>query len=203
MNLQVLRSGYLLFSTLPFGYTYFFLLCHPIGPNFGCFSAITPVNKVGFCWNFDQSYSSWISNDHMTCFENIEFLRPQDVPKVFSFGPYLGPIYSPKTQYFLKNKNFSRNYILRTIAWPKPQVPDKSENSYKIFQKTPFFGLKIGQNCPLGPAQGVHTNSHVDYNRTIYPWFMNLQVLRSGYLLFSTLPFRYTYFFFALWPNWA
>ena len=47
-NGQVLRSGYLPFSTLPGRYTSFFWLGDPIGPNFRGFGAITPANNVGF-----------------------------------------------------------------------------------------------------------------------------------------------------------
>ena len=99
-----------------------------------------------------------------------------------------------------KNQTFRRNYILRTIRRHKFQVPDKSQNSYKIIKKNPFFEPKMGLNCPLGPAQGVNTNSHIVYNRNIHPYFMNLQVLRSGYLPFLTLPLGNPYFFLLRVP---
>ena len=37
------------------------------------------------------------------------------MPEVYSFGPFLGPIYLQKTQNFVKNENFPKSYILRTI----------------------------------------------------------------------------------------
>ena len=128
------------------------------------------------------------------------------MPKVFSFGPVLGPIYPWKTQNISKNQNFDRNCILRTITWHKSQPPDKLENSYKNFQKYPFFGLKMGLNCPLGLAQGAITKSHIAYSICIFPYFMNSQVLRSGYFLFSTLRGRYPCFFclvVQLGPFWG
>ena len=147
----------------------FFWFGDPIGPNFEGFGAITPTNMVGFCWNFDQSYSSLISKRDVTLLEEFKFSRPQDVPKDFSFGPFLGPIYPRKTNYFAKKQIFSKNYNPSTIIWHKSQVPYKSENSYINFQKNPFFGPKMGPNCPLGPAQRVNTNSHIAYLRTIHP----------------------------------
>ena len=74
-----------------------------------------------------------------------------------------------KTENTAKNQNFPRNCILRTVKWHKFQVPDKLQNSYKNYQKTPFFGPRIGLNCCLGPAQVVNRNSHIAYSIRIFP----------------------------------
>ena len=84
-------------------------------------------------------------------FENDGFKRKRDVPKVYSFGPFLGPIYPRKIKNNAKNQYFARNYILKTIKWNKSQVPCKSHNSYIIKKKKKtFLGPKMGPNCPLG-----------------------------------------------------
>ena len=60
------------------------------------------------------------------------FNQKQDEPKVDDFRPFLDPIYPRKPKILPKTKIFSRTYILMTIKQHKSQVPDKSQNSYKI-----------------------------------------------------------------------
>ena len=86
---------------------------------------------------------------------------------------FLGPIYPRKNENIAKNQSFPRNYILRAIQQRKSQVPDKSQNSFKNYQKNRFFGPKMGVNCPLGWNQRVETNCHIAYNRTIHPYFLD------------------------------
>ena len=40
------------------------------------------------------------------------------------------------------------------MKWPNSQVPEKSQNSCKIYKKIPNFDPQIGLNCPLGRAKG-------------------------------------------------
>ena len=64
-----------------------------------------------------------------------------DVPKIDGFGPFLGPIYSQKTQNIPKNQNFFQK--LNPHVYQIIQVPDKSQNSYKINFKKTFFRPKM------------------------------------------------------------
>ena len=50
-----------------------------------------------------------------TIFQNYLFKQKRDVPKVYSFGPLLGPIYPQKIKNTAKNQNFSIIYIFRNI----------------------------------------------------------------------------------------
>ena len=67
----------------------------------------------------------------------------QDVPKVYGFSPFLRWIHPRKTENNAKNQKFPRNCILRYIELHKSQVPDESQNSYKNYPNTPFFGTKM------------------------------------------------------------
>ena len=89
-------------------------------------------------------------------FENDGFKSKRDVPKVYSFGPSLGPIYPRKIKNNAKNQYFARNYILKTIKWNKSQVPYKSHNSYIINKKKKkhFWGPKWAQIAPWDPPKG-------------------------------------------------
>ena len=89
-------------------------------------------------------------------FENDGFKRKRDVPKVYSFGPFLGPSYPRKIKNNAKNQYFARNYILKTIKWNKSQVPYKSHNSYIINKKKKnIFGAQNGPKLPPGiPPKG-------------------------------------------------
>ena len=90
--------------------------------------------------------------------------------------------FTPGKLKIMPKKRFPKNCILSTIKLFKSQVSQKSQNSYIINQKTPFFGPKMDPNCPLEPTQRVNINSHIAYNRTIYPQFMDPLSLISGYL---------------------
>ena len=164
------------------------------GPLLGVGWSFLPQILLEFVEIWTRGSPSWDKVSVWTMFQNIEFKHKWDVPKVFIFWPFLGPIYPRKTNYFDKNQIFPRNYNLSTIRWHKSQVPDKSENSYKNYQRYPFLGPKMGPNCPLGTPQGLHTISHIAYNRDIYPHFLDPQLLTSGYLSFWTIPWRYPYF---------
>ena len=74
--------------------------------------------------------------------KRLKFLQPQELVKVCIFGPALGPIYPRKTKNTVKNQNFYRNCIVRNIKWYSFQVPGKSRNFYKNYQKKPVFGAK-------------------------------------------------------------
>ena len=84
------------------------------------------------------------------------FKHKQNIPKIFSFGP------------FCKKNNFPRNYIFRTIRWHKPQVPDKLQNSYKNYQKTHFWaqnGPKLPPGAgPRGQPKFLHSLWHLHFS---------------------------------------
>ena len=44
------------------------------------------------------------------------FKRKRDLPKVYGFGPFLGPTDPWKTQNIAKNENTPRNYIFMTTG---------------------------------------------------------------------------------------
>ena len=71
------------------------------------------------------------------------FKQKRDVPKVDGFGPFLGPIFPPKTQNIAKIQIFSQKLHPYDYHINKSQVPDKSQNSHKINDKTPFFGQNM------------------------------------------------------------
>ena len=52
-------------------------------------------------------------------FQNYVFKHKRDVTKVYSFGPFLGPIYPRNNENIAKNQKFLRNCTLRTIRWHK------------------------------------------------------------------------------------
>ena len=97
--------------------------------------------------------------------------------------------------------------LLKHRFWENLNFPEMLPNSqYQKNRRTlvklnkkPFFGQKIGLNCPLGSSQRVNTDSHIAYNRTIHPKFLAPQVLASGNLSFSVLPFRYPCFVCDVW----
>ena len=74
----------------------FFFVQDPVGPHFGRFGAITPVNNVRLSWNFDHKESSLLYKCHLKNFENLKFLQRQDIRKIWAFGPTLTPIYPQK-----------------------------------------------------------------------------------------------------------
>ena len=49
------------------------------------------------------------------------FKQKQDIPKADGFGPFLGPIFSQKTQNIAKNQNFSQK--LHPYDYQITQVP--------------------------------------------------------------------------------
>ena len=49
-----------------------------------------------------------VSTSHLTLFEKLKFLRPQNVLKVCTFGPTLGPIYPMKNSEIAKSKYFKK-----------------------------------------------------------------------------------------------
>ena len=69
----------------------------------------------------------------------------------------------PKTKIFPETTSLG----LSDDTSPKSQIDRRI--LIKIIKKTPFLGPKIDLNCPLGPAQGVDTNSHISYKRAIRP----------------------------------
>ena len=73
----------------------------------------------------------------------------------------------------------------------KFQFPKKSKNYCKI---KPFFGLKLGLNCPPGAVPKVIRNSKVGYNKTIHLYFLGakfqlLRICRSRLNLEETTTF--------------
>ena len=53
-------------------------------------------------------------------FEKFKFLRPQDVAKVCTFGPTLGPIYPMKESEIEKSKYFQgKNLAIGLSKYPK------------------------------------------------------------------------------------
>ena len=77
-------------------------------------------------------------NSVWRAFQAFAFYLKQDVPKVYNFVPFLGPIYPRKTKNIAKNQNFFKNCILRTIKCHISHVPEKSQNSRRIKQKKTF-----------------------------------------------------------------
>ena len=82
------------------------------------------------------------------------FKRKRDVPKAEGFSPFLGPIFPPKNQNIAKNQNFFQKLHPYDYQITQSQVPDKSQNSYKIdFKKIGVrgrgkygrFKVKIGR----------------------------------------------------------
>ena len=57
------------------------------------------------------------------------------------FWSIFGANVPPKIEKYCKKPNFPKNCILRTIRLRNSHFPDKSQNSYKNYQKNSFFGL--------------------------------------------------------------
>ena len=104
----------------------------------------------------------------------MEFSRPQDSFKIWDFGPILGPIYSRKTKNIAKKQHLTKNYIFKTIKLHKSQVPDKSQNSYKNFQKSLFWGPKMYLlRYKMGPKSKIKRSE-----TRLTPHFGNLLIQR-------------------------
>ena len=151
--------------------------------------------------SINQRWSIISKRQSVNNLSNYFFKRKRDVPKVYSFGPFLGPIYPQKIKNTAKNQTFSKIYVFRIIKQCQSQVLQKNPNSYTINKKTPFFGTKMDLNCHLGPAQRVNINSQLAYDRTIHPQFMDpqkfLSICRSR-LYSGETPIFFYFFFFLL-----
>ena len=122
-------------------------------PLFRGFWALSHANMTQVCWNFDQRY---VFHKAKTVFEQ-SFKIPclngnKTYPKLMTLAHFWAQFTPRKPKRLPKTKIFSRNYILMTIKKHKSQVPDKSQNSYKINEKPSFLWLnmdflryKIGQ----------------------------------------------------------
>ena len=142
---------------------------HEMGPFWGFHSSFSPKDSSNLLKFGPEVVHRETKSVYEQCFKIMNLSTNGTYPK-FSFLDNFWAQFTPGKQIILpKNQIFPRNYILSTIRWHKSQVPDKSENSYKNYQKYPFFGPKMGLNCPLGPAQGVKTNSQIAYHGTIHP----------------------------------
>ena len=92
----------------------------------------------------------------------------------------LGPNLQPGNQKILLKTNIS---VKTTSLGISNNISPRSQKSHwilvKLSKKT-FFGPKLGLNCRLGPNQMVIWNSHIAYNRTIHPYFLDakFQLLR-------------------------
>ena len=106
---------------------------HEMVPSWGFFGLFLPQIWLKFVEIWTRGSLSQDKYIAWTIFQNWVFKHKRDVPKVYSYGPFLGPIYPQKTKNVAKNQNFPRNYILRNIKWLKSQIPDKSQNSYKKY----------------------------------------------------------------------
>ena len=82
----------------------------------------------------------------------------------------------PKTKMSPKYASSGLSNSISARSYKKPRI------LIQLIKKNFFFGPIMGLNCHLVPAQRVNTNSHLAWNRTIHPWFMDPQVF--GYLPF-------------------
>ena len=69
---------------------------HKMG-NFGGFLGPPPQIRPDFAEIWTRGRISWDKDIMWTMFQNFVFKGKRDIPKVYSFGPFLSPIYPRKT----------------------------------------------------------------------------------------------------------
>lgn len=145
------------------------------GPFLGGVSGPYSHKHFRYYWTFDQRLSPIRK---MQCFKiplKFYILAQMWLTQSSQFGSIFGNKFDDvKLKILLKTKFFSKNYILKNTKG-KSHVPEKSQNSCKIKQKTPSFWHKLPLNCPLGQHQRVIKIFHLEYNRTIRLYFLDVK----------------------------
>ena len=90
--------------------------------------------------------------------QTLEFYFKWNAVKVYSFGPYWGPIYHRKTKNIAKNQNFFKISSLGIINNVSPRFQKNHKLLVKLSQKT-FSGPKLGLNYHH-ELKGHHKFSH-------------------------------------------
>ena len=140
----------------------------------GVFEILSLPHKAWFHKNFQQKYS-FIRQTQ--CLKNFSkfwvFLKKGHTQKLTVFVRFCTIFTSGKLKILAKFKNVLKNYIFRTIKYLTSRSHTNQRILIKLTKERPFWGPKNDLNCPLTLAQMVNTNSHIGYNKTIYPWFLD------------------------------
>ena len=101
----------------------------------------------------------------------------------------------------LKTKISAKATSLGISNYISPRFQKDHRILVKLSKKNPFFGPKLGLNCPLGPHQKVVRNSHIAYSKTIHLYFLDAKFQLLGicqFRLYSEEPTT----FFGSRRNW-
>ena len=112
----------------------------------------------------------------------FKFCFKWNAPKVYSFGPFWDPITAGKPKILLKTKISAKTASLEIYS----NVSPSSQIIHRILvklSKKPFFGPKLGVNCPNEAVPKGITNSHKAYNRTTDIYFLDVTFQPLGFRL--------------------
>ena len=104
-------------------------------------------------------------NRASTIFWKIWIFKEEFCLRMYTFCPFLGQIYSQKTENIAKKYKFSIKYWLRAIKNFQNYLKKLGEIKNK---KTTILRSKIGLYSTLGMGWKVHRNSHMGYSIRIY-----------------------------------
>ena len=97
------------------------------------FWALSLANVTRVCSNFNQRYVFHMTKTVSEQSFKIRCLsRNKTYPKLIILVHFWTQFTPRKPKISPKTKIFSRNCILLTIKWHKSEIPDKSQDSYKI-----------------------------------------------------------------------